>query len=158
MRIRKTTPQDLPRVMAIYIHARQFMADTGNPHQWTEGHPVQSIIEGDIAQGLSYVCVNQEDHPLAVFFFDTRPDATYGKIEGAWISQGEYGVIHRIASDTKGAGTFCINWCYEQINNIRIDTHRDNAPMRQLLDKLGYQYCGIIWLDNGHERMAYQKC
>ena len=29
--------------------------------------------------------------------------------------------------------------------------------MQHLLDKNGFTYCGIIYLDDGTERLAYQK-
>jgi len=158
--IKKTTTADLPTVMQIYKEARQMMAESGNPNQWTDGHPAQPIIEKDIEAGLSYVCVN-ENRVVAVFYFDTTPDPTYTKIDGAWKREGTYGVIHRIARaatpDAKGAGAFCLNWCFEQLPNIRIDTHKDNAPMLKLLGNLGFEYCGIIWLENGDERLAFQK-
>jgi len=156
--IRKTTVADLPAVMQIYKQARQMMAKNGNPNQWTNGHPVQSLIEKDIEAGHSYVCTNN-DRVAAVFYFDTTPDPTYTKIDGAWKREGAYGVVHRIAraADAKGAGAFCLNWCFEQIPNVRIDTHKDNAPMLKLLENLGFEYCGIIWMENGDERLAFQK-
>mgnify|MGYP003296922186 CR=1 FL=1 len=40
--------------------------------------------------------------------------------------------------------------------NIRIDTHHDNVVMQRLLKKLGFQYCGIIHLENGDPRLAFQ--
>ena len=42
-------------------------------------------------------------------------------------------------------------------SNIRIDTHRDNRIMRHNIEKHGFAYCGIIYLANGDERLAYQK-
>ena len=159
MQIRKTTMADLPAVMEIYADARQMMAESGNHNQWTNGHPAQPIIENDIAAGKSYVCT-LGDTILAVFFFDTAPDPTYAKIDGAWLNpDASYGVVHRIARarDAKGAGAFCLEWCFGQISNIRIDTHKDNVPMIKLLQKLGYHHCGIIWLAGGDERMAFQK-
>ena len=160
MIIRKTTPADLPAIMKIYKEARQTMAESGNPNQWTDGHPRQEIIEKDIEVGHSYVCENN-NRVVAVFYFDTTPDPTYIKIDGAWKNNDTYGVVHRIAratnDDSKGAGAFCLNWCFQQIANVRIDTHKDNAPMLKLLKNLGYEYCGIIWLDNGDERLAFQK-
>jgi len=160
MQIRKTTTADLPAVMQIYTEARQMMVESGNLNQWTNGHPPQVIIENDIASGKSYVCTHEESI-LAVFFLDTAPDPTYAKIDGAWKDNDvQYGVVHRIARarDAKGAGAFCLEWCFGQIPNIRIDTHKDNAPMIKLLGNLGYHYCGIIWLANGDERLAFQKC
>jgi len=47
--------------------------------------------------------------------------------------------------------------CQRRYNNIRIDTHRDNAIMQHNIEKHGFTYCGIIYLANGDERLAYQK-
>jgi len=158
MTIRKTLHGDLEEVMQIYSFAQGFMRDTGNPMQWGPVHPPKALIESDIEKGLSYVCINDEKI-VAVFYFNIEIEPTYGKIDGKWHSDGEYGVVHRIASNrtVKGAGEYCMNWCYEQCHNLRIDTHADNAPMKKLLEKLGYTYCGIIWIENGDERLAYQK-
>jgi len=41
--------------------------------------------------------------------------------------------------------------------NIRIDTHKDNRIMQHNIEKHGFTYCGIIYLANGDERLAYQK-
>jgi len=159
MTIRKTTLSDLPSVMQIYAQGRAIMAESGNHAQWQNGHPAQTVIECDIAIGESYVCINNEEI-VAVFFFSTTPEPTYAKIDGAWINPGElYGTVHRIAraNNAKGAGAYCMEWCFSQIPNIRVDTHKDNAPMLKLLEKLGYKYTGIIWLENGDERLAFQK-
>jgi RimJ/RimL family protein N-acetyltransferase len=44
-----------------------------------------------------------------------------------------------------------------QCGNMRIDTHSNNLPMRRVLEKNGYQYCGIIYVRDGSERLAFQK-
>jgi len=157
MQIRKTTLADLPQIMQIDAFAQKNMSDNGNPNQWHIGYPPKEIIEQDISAELSYVCTN-DDTILAVFFFDTKPDTTYAKIDGTWKNDLPYGVIHRIAraKDAKGAGEFCMKWCLQQAPSIRIDTHKDNAAMLKLLQKLGFEYCGIIWLENGDERLAFQ--
>ena len=60
MRIRKTTLQDLDRVMEIYAAARQYMARHGNPNQWGPTNwPPEALIRKDIAGGCSYVCENE---------------------------------------------------------------------------------------------------
>ena len=68
-------------------------------------------------------------------------------------------MAHRVASAgrCKGVGAFCLNWAFEQSGNLRIDTHHDNKPMQNLLNKLGFEYCGIIYLENGEPRLAFQK-
>jgi len=164
MFIRKTTQLDITAVMEIYAFAQGYMKDNNNPNQWGDVHPPQALIEEDVKAGHSYVCVDG-DKILAVFYFNIECDPTYNNIEGSWLNDEPYGVVHRIARgpDAKGAGAFCLNWCFTQYPNIRIDTHRANLAMLKLLEKLGFEYCGVIWLDfadgcNEHdERVAFQK-
>ena len=158
MQIRKTTIEDLPVVMTIYEQARAYMRETGNAEQWQGNHPPAKLIAQDIEAGTSYVC-ERDGEILTVFYFNVEEDPTYGKINGAWLSDEPYGVIHRIARSPSGKGcpAFCIGWCFVQRPNIRIDTHKDNEPMLALLDKLGFTCCGVIWLENGDERLAFQK-
>ena len=56
----------------------------------------------------------------------------------------------------RGVAATCISWCLEKCGNIRIDTHRDNKVMQNILQKLGFTCCGVIYLENGAERLAYQ--
>ena len=163
MEIRKTQPQDLPRVMAIYAHARTFMAEHGNPRQWGPTcWPPESLIRQDIAQGKSYVCL-AEGRIVGVFYFDQGSDIepTYARIEeGAWRDPSPYGVVHRIASDgsARGIGAFCIQWAYARCGHLRIDTHGDNRVMQGLLSKLGFVHCGTIYVqEDGDPRLAYEK-
>jgi len=158
MNIRKTTPADLNHVMEIYAYARSYMKAHGNPNQWQDNHPPQDMIIKDIESGRSYVC-EDNNKITAVFYFNIEDDLTYNKIDGKWQNEEAYGVVHRIARgpDAKGAGAFCLDWCYNQHPNIRIDTHRDNTAMLKMLEKQGFTCCGIIWLENGDERMAFQR-
>ena len=157
--IRKTKKEDLPRVLEIYAHARTFMAEHGNPNQWKSHKPTIEQIETDIIKGNSYICeYGGKIHGVFCFFIDDDP--TYKKIIGEWKCDGRYGVIHRIASsgEIKGTGSFMMNWAYKQHQNIRIDTHEENYVMRNMLQKLGYEPCGTIFLEDGDPRLAFQKC
>ena len=59
MQIRHSTIQDLDRIMEIYAGARVFMAQHGNPNQWGPTNwPPEALIRKDIAEGNSYVCIN----------------------------------------------------------------------------------------------------
>lgn len=151
--------EDLNQVMAIYARARAFMAEHGNPNQWGQTNPPIEKVVNDIQTGRSYVCVDG-DEIAAVFYYAQEVDPTYHVIEGgAWPNDRPYGVVHRIASagTVKGAGAFCLNWAFGQCQNLRIDTHEDNIVMQNLLKKLGFVYCGIIYIADGSERLAYQK-
>ena len=48
-----------------------------------------------------------------------------------------------------------MKWVQDQYDNVRIDTHEDNAPMKYVLEKLGFEYCGVIYLEDGDARDAY---
>lgn len=159
MEIRKTRPEEIDKVMAVYAHARQFMAQHGNPNQWGTTKPYREDVIQDIEQGYSHVCV-ENGEIAATFFYKEGIDPTYNIIyDGAWVNDAPYGVVHRIASagTVKGAGSFCLNWAFAQCGNLKIDTHRDNIVMQNTLKKNGFTYCGIIHLLNGDERLAYQK-
>ena len=58
----------------------------------------------------------------------------------------------------KGIGTFCLNWAYGQCGHLRIDTHPDNRVMQSLLEKLGFQKCGVVHVpEDSDPRYAYEK-
>lgn len=156
--IEKATLSQLPQIMAIYERARTFMAETGNPDQWGTAYPPEEMIRQDILDGKCYV--NLEGETIrAVFYFALEADPTYGYIEGAWLNDALYGVIHRIAvgENGKGAAAECFRFAYEACPNLRIDTHEKNIPMQRCLAKHGFQRCGIIYLEDGDPRIAYQK-
>lgn len=159
MEIRKTRIDELDKVMAIYAHARKFMAEHDNPTQWGANHPPRKLVEQDILAGKSYVCV-EGDVLAAVFYFAQEEDPTYAKIyEGQWLNEEDYAVVHRIASSSavKGAGSFCMNWACAQARNVKIDTHTDNYVMQNMLKKNGFVQCGTIYLENGESRLAFQR-
>ena len=158
-RMRKTRPEDIDAVMALYDVGRARMRECGNTEQWTGGYPHRHMIEEDVRLGRSYVY--EEDGVLhAVLALIWGEDPTYAQIDGAWLSdKAPYGTIHRIATDGQlpGLGSWVIQWCLDLCGSIRIDTHEDNALMCRTLDKLGFAYCGTIICDEGTPRCAYQK-
>lgn len=164
MKIRKSTEKDLNQMMDIYSFARDFMAKNGNPKQWAEKNwPPVDLIRDDIKSGNSYVCVNDNDEVIGTFYynFGKNIEPTYNVIsDGSWTSDTPYGVVHRIAGNgsEKGIGAFCLEWAYEQCKHLRIDTHEDNVVMQNLLKKLGFKHCGIIYIkEDNYPRFAYEK-
>lgn len=159
MKIRKSTFADLDRILELYKNARAFMAANGNPTQWGTTNPPQNVIENDISTGHSYVC-EANNNIIATFFFDNCEEPDYATIyDGQWLNDAPYGVVHRITSDgtIKGTASFCLQWAYEQCKNLKIDTHRNNHIMQHLLKKNGFSYCGVIYIKDGTERIAFQK-
>ena len=159
MDIRLAQLNDLPPILKIYAHAREYMREQGNPTQWGNGYPQENLLRDDIAKKQLYVCC-EADEILGVFCYFFGNDPTYLKIyEGAWQNNLPYGVIHRIAvvSHRRGVASFCYDYCFSLCQNLKIDTHRDNLPMQKSLAKNGFARCGIIYLESGDERIAYQK-
>ena len=160
MVIRQSTPEDLPEILRLIAVARAFMAEHGNPSQWPEGYPSAEQLSSDIARGHSYVCVAPEYAGLVgTFYFAVEEEPSYQHIEGRWLNDNPYGVIHRLASDGRVRGLFreCLAFASKHCSEIRVDTHEDNAPMRQLLVAESFVPCGTIYVADGSPRIAYQK-
>ena len=161
MTIRHSKLEDIPVMQLIFADAKAKMRASGNMLQWTDGYPSDDVLKNDIERGFSYVVEGEDGQIVATFVLAICDDPTYKHIyEGRWLDdEHPYGIIHRIASreGTHGVMTYVLQWAFGQIDNIRVDTHRDNLPMQHLLLKHGFTYCGIIYLLNGDERLAYQK-
>ena len=146
--------------MEVLSAAKKIMRSNGNLNQWTGGYPSEEAILSDIEKGNGYVVCDGEDI-VGYFAFVPSPEPTYKNIyEGKWVEDTlPYHVIHRIGSFPEVHGVFksIMDWCFSQDPNIRIDTHRDNTIMQHLILKEGFTWCGIIYLANGDERLAYQK-
>lgn len=157
VKIRPAQERDLDALYALYAHARAFMAKNGNPTQWGQSRPTDEEIRRDVEKGVSYV-LEEEGRVLAAFLLADGPEPTYAQISGAWKSDASYGVIHRVACAQHGRGLagHCMAFCKERYGSLRIDTHENNHPMQALLAKCGFAYCGVIHLENGDARLAYQ--
>ena len=154
--VRTAKRDDLPRIEEIYAYARKFMVENGNPNQWGTTTPPTFQLEDDIQKGLLFV-LTHGNHIHGVFYFYIGPDPTYGVIEnGQWRSEAPYGTIHRIAGDGSGGVlAAAVEFGKTKINHIRIDTHHDNKIMQRAVAKHGFQRSGIIHLENGSPRIAY---
>lgn len=159
--IRSASMADITAIMQILDCGRQKMRENGNTEQWTDGNPKQQLVENDIRMGNSYVVEEDNGEIIATFAFIEGPDPTYHNIyEGEWTdSTLPYHVIHRMASVHGVHGVFkhILDYSFGKTDNIRIDTHRQNFIMRNALSKYGFKYCGIIYLLDGAERLAYQQ-
>lgn len=160
MKIRQAHPQDLDTVMALIDEGRKIMRSSGNLNQWDDNHPSRQQIIDDIDHHHCYLMADEQGLDVATFAFIPGPDPTYTYIEdGHWTDDtSDYYVVHRVASLPQVHGVFrtIMDYCFTQTDNVRIDTHRDNAIMQHTILKYGFTYCGIIYLENGDPRLAYQ--
>lgn len=158
MLVRKAVESDYNRIMEIYENARSFMAETGNPHQWGDlGYPHPDLIKEDIEKHRLLI-ITENETVEGVFFWSLGVDPTYVEIDGQWLNDKPYGVIHRIAGSgrVKGILKTAVEYGLQFSDNIKIDTHVDNTVMQSALEKLGFKYCGMVYLPHGVWMKAYQ--
>lgn len=158
--IRLAQPSDLSDIMQVVEAAKGIMRASGNMKQWQGGYPSEQVLLADMQCGGGHVIIDQ-GRTVGYFSFLPSPDPTYGTIyEGEWLDDTlPYHVVHRIASypDVHNVLRDLLAFCTAREPNLRIDTHRDNTIMQHNLIKLGFTYCGIIYLASGDERLAYQR-
>ena len=167
MIIRPATASDLPALRPVFEAAKGIMRADGNLDQWSApGFPPEDLLLRDIARGGGFVIESSvmsglTGHPglRGYFALLPSPEPTYDYIDGAWLTDEPYGVIHRIASYPEEHGVFAaiIDFAAARYAHLRIDTHRDNRIMQHLIEKHGFTYCGLIWLEDGTERLAYER-
>lgn len=159
--IRKAELAELDILMQLFEAGKQIMRSDGNMTQWTGGYPQRDLVANEIQRGNSYIVLTPDGLPVATFALILTDDPTYKIIyKGRWTDNVlPYGTIHRISSrpDFKDVARQCFEFAYAVRPNLRVDTHADNKIMQHVLLKNGFQYCGIIHLANGDERLAYQK-
>jgi ribosomal protein S18 acetylase RimI-like enzyme len=167
MEIRLSSLGDIPRIMTIIKDAQTYLAVL-KIDQWQDGYPNVAQIELDIKNDDSYIVLNRANEIIGTTVFTTKKERAYQNIDGNWITPetATYGVIHRLAVGEEfrksGLAKFVFDACESRlkamkINSMRIDTHRENQGMQYLLKKRGYHYCGVILLESGDERLAFEK-
>ena len=160
MRVEKANLSDLEKIIKIYSHAREKMALNGNPTQWGTEYPYEHLLVDDITVGRLYKVVENEE-TVGVFFMESGPDETYLEIEGKWLNDEPYYVIHRIASSgtAKGVLKAAVDYALQFSKSIKIDTHENNYIMQNALLRLGFKFCGTIYVfapwEGKSPRMAY---
>jgi len=165
LKLRQTQLDEINQVMEIINQAKTYFKENGID-QWQNGYPNPSVIENDIKNKHSYVLL-KNDMIVATVAISFDGEITYNEIfEGSWKSNESYAVIHRIAVDSnlkgQGLSSEIINHTAslakeKGVTSIKIDTHEDNEAMRRSLIKNGFDYCGIIYLTDGNQRVAYEK-
>lgn len=163
---RQAQHSDLEQIMSIIRDAQAMMGEEGRT-QWQDGYPASSDIVRDLERGYGYVLADPSDGGILAYgavVFDGEP--TYDVIEGKWLSDNPFVVVHRQATARalmgRGLGAEFLNnveslATSRDIPSFRIDTNHDNRYMLRLLEKQGFSYCGIITLGSGDKRMAFEK-
>lgn len=162
MKLRLTKTQDLDAVMNIINQAKAYFKEQAI-NQWQDGYPNEISIINDISRQEAYV-LEDDDEIIATVMISKTIESNYNHIDGKWLQDDNYLVIHRIAirDDQKGRGLAKIILdeaikLFENMPSIRMDTHDDNLSMQRFLLKYGFEYCGTIYLETKEPRRAYEK-
>ena len=131
MQIRRTTPADLPAVAALYDEARAALRAAG-VNQWQDGYPDGASARADMEKGAGFV-LEDGGEVIAV-----SPRAKGKGAAGLFFEE-----LKRQARE-------------RGIRVLRGDTHRDNKAMQRVMEKSGLSYRGIIHIEDGTERLAYE--
>lgn len=154
---------DMPMIMQIISDAILKRKLEGSD-QWQDGYPNEAVIENDINSSNGYV-LKHDDKILSYAAVMFQDDPAYNHIDGKWLNNEPYVVIHRLAvsqnQGLKGIGTFTLQQIEKMVKestftSIKVDTNYDNLAMLSIFKKLHYTFCGIVSMRNG-TRKAFQK-
>lgn len=166
MKLELRKANDLNLVYQIMKDAKEYFKTSGID-QWQGEYPSLELLQHDIDSGCGYFMV-VDDEVVGYFMMSFEGENTYREIfDGTWTMDDSYVVIHRFAILQKYHGRGLAKEFLSLIeleiierfyyHYIRVDTHEDNQIMRHLLESMGYQYAGVIYLENGERRLAYDK-
>ena len=162
MIIREAEEKDIGEIMAIVAQAKQYFRENGIP-QWQSEYPCADDIRKDIGHGG--MVVEEDGQIIAYCFVAIMDDPNYAYIEGEWLNQRPYIVLHRTCVSSsckdKGIGRLFTKYAKQMaqqagIYDLRADTHEKNASMRRMLEKDGFVECGTIYVADGSPRVACQ--
>ena len=163
MKLRKANFSEITTIWEILQQAIEQRRQDGS-EQWQNGYPNQQTVYVDITSGYGYVLT--DDNLIiayAAIIFGVEP--AYHEIVGKWLTNGNYVVVHRVATSNavkgQGVGTTLFKLLEalaieHNVFSIKVDTNFDNIPMLKLLERLDYTYCGEIFF-GGAPRKAFEK-
>ena len=166
---RKVTEADMEAVDLIFRQARNSLKKH-RVDQWQGEYPNADAARADMERGEGYV-MTYGGRPAAYFCLSPRPEPTYaGLTDGKWSREGDYCVIHRSAVGSEFRGTGMADRMFAAaeeltramgVEDLRVDTHRHNEPMKALLRRRGFKYRGniLVHIEEGHDprRQAFEK-
>ena len=160
---KKAELSEIAPVWEILQQAIQRRKEDGST-QWQDGYPNPEVIQKDIEKGEGFVLADGETiiGYSAVLIND---EPAYEKIEGKWLTNDDFVVMHRVAISEKylgkGLAKMILKYIEEfavsnNIYSIKADTNFDNIVMMKIFESSGYTYCGEVYF-RGSPRKAYEK-
>ena len=133
-------------------------------NQWQDGYPNMEVVKSDIEKKIGFV-FTQNDTIIGYSAVIINDEPDYVNIEGKWLSDQDFIVYHRVAISeeflAKGMAKKMMKLIEQyalskNIYSLKADTNHDNIPMMKIFEKLGYSFCGIVYIRQSPRR-AYEK-
>ena len=133
-------------------------------NQWQDGYPNMEVVKSDIEKKIGFV-FTQNDTIIGYSAVIINDEPDYINIEGKWLSDQDFIVYHRVAISeeflAKGMAKKMMKLIEQyalskNIYSLKADTNHDNIPMMKIFEKLGYSFCGIVYIRQSPRR-AYEK-
>lgn len=163
LKFRKAEFQDSKSIWKILQQGIERRKNEGS-EQWQDGYPNPETIKRDIENNFGFVLACQNEIiAYCALIFNNEP--AYGEIEGKWLTNCDFLVVHRMAVENQFLGKGIAQKLFKLIEDfamknsvfsIKVDTNFDNSTMLKILGKLGYIYCGEVYF-RGSPRKAFEK-
>ncbi len=163
MKLVKATINDTKKAMQIINMAKKHLKEQ-DIDQWQNGYPDINCITNDTQSERGFfVCENEEI--LAYLYIDFSGEPAYENIDGEWLCNEKYVVVHRMAISENARGKRLSAEIFRLVEDFakkqgvyyfRVDTDEANLKMQHILKKNGFEYRGKICFDNS-EKIAFDK-
>ena len=161
--IRLAASCELPIAMEIIAQAKAYLRAQGID-QWQDGYPDETSIRADIQRTRGYF-LTVDDQIAGYLCVDFGGEPAYANIQGAWLSSGDYAVVHRLAllPAYRGQGlagsafALAADLCrIRGVRSLRADTDECNLRMQRAMARAGFARCGTIFFQGG-DKIAYER-
>ncbi len=174
-RSRCASMDDFDRCKALLVQAHEAYAKLGIDEGRFKRYPSARRLAHSIKNGTTYVVENMDSKLIAVFAVSFSPDKNYAtSIRGSWLTPSDsdpqaYAELHWATVDEpfrrRGVGSFMVDRACRIARDggrvsLRADIYPENEPMRWLLEKHHFTFCGTFSVKDtfGREkpRSAYE--
>ncbi len=163
--MRKAIFSDLDKIKEIVNDAKKSLKDDG-VDQWQRGVPDMASLARQISRDSAYV-YELDENIMAYAYLSNDYEPTYASVANDMKRNNPY-TIHTfcVNKNTKELGV-ATNFMKDIIkkaredgkDSLRIDTHEDNFKMRGLIEKMDFEFRGVIYIrdfDITAQRLAYE--
>ena len=130
IKFRKATQDDADKIWKILQQAIE-RRRLDNSQQWQNGYPNPETVHSDIEKQIGYVLV-ENDNVVAYSAVILNDEPAYEKIEGKWLSDGDFNVVHRLAVSDEVAGKGYASEIFRRIEDL--------SPKRNFQRKSGHEF------------------